>query len=524
MNLTQKLLILASSAGLASGVARGQGNTIFFEFVSNTVANYRQAPTQTAFEGAVFGMDVRDGQFFYTIPCDFPFFTYAVAPCAPGTTGWVSRGLENDPLLRGLGPYFTVADISPAIIIRPFDAQSVRLVAAPPSLLPRPLTGFEDQSLSVFFDLISNFIRQYEISSYVFAREYGAGERSRFDGEVVPGTYRYNFPSRASTTTPVVLEVNQFPMLDGFRKVNNQNRGVRFLNVTYDDGFAVLNPFVLNEIKWEGNTTNFIAASLDQAYLSIKPLADPSDPLSDPVIYNGAGPFFPFPVPNPTIPLFPSTAPGPGIDPRVLLPNPLDKSFILPPNFLQPGQSGVIDLEFVIFRPTSTVIYERAIRRFRMPVRVSNPFDGFMFASSPPGTPAQMLAASADLDGDGISNFDEWVFGSDPTKAASVPTMPSVQLKSASGTGTGLTSQNQYTRTDTSTDDGLEYKVAKLTNPVPKLRYSIEYSTNMVNWTEITSSNPDWILVETLNEIKVSDSGATQKTGGFFRTKVQVAN
>lgn len=454
-------------------------------------------------------MDVRDGVAVYTAGCEFPFFTFATGICAPGTTGWVSRGIENDPLLAGLGPYFTIRSISPAILLRPFDPLSVRLVAAPPSLLPRPLIGFEDQSISVFFDLTTNFIRQYSISSYAFGREYSAGERTRFDGEVVPGTYRYNFPRINSTTIPVVLEVNQFPMLDGYRKINNQPRGLRFTNVTYDDGFAVLDPFALNTLKWEGNTTSYIAPGLDIAYLSIKRLEDPSDPLSDPDL--GA------------IPLFPSF--DGAFEARVLLPNPLDTSFILPPNFVLPGETGVIDLEFVIYRPTSSLIYERSTRRFRMPVKVTDPFEGFITASLPPGATTAQKASSFDYDGDGMSNFDEWVFGSNPASSNSVPVAPTVSMKSPTtpaGPSAGLFSvQNTL---NTAPQGALEYKVSKLTNPVPKLKYAIEYSADMVTWTAITSTNPDWTLVETLDEIKVTGSGVNPKTGGFFRTKVQTLN
>jgi hypothetical protein len=513
VNFSQKLLLLASSVALTSGVAQAQNNTIFFEFESSTVANYRQGPTGTAFEGATFGMNVRDGNFFYTFPCDFPFFTFIGGTCAPGTTGWVSRGIENDPLLRGLGPYFTVADIAPAVLLAPFNPAGVRLVAAPPSLLPRPLIGFEDRSLSAFFDLTTNFIRQYTISGYNFGREYAAGERARFDGEVVPGTYRYNFPSIRNTSTltapPVVLEVNQFPMLDGYRKVNNQPQGLRFTNVTYDDGFAVLDPFALNTLRWEGNTSNFIAPGIDVAYLSIKRLTDPSDPLSDPDL--GA------------VPLFPSFSGA--FEARVLLPSALEKSFILPPNFVLPGETGVIDLEFVIFRPTSSLIFETSTRRFRMPVKVTDPFDGFIVAALPPGATTAQKAASFDYDSDGISNFDEWVFRSDPAKSNSIPISPSVSIKPTTipgGPSTGLFSvQNTL---DTASQGAMEYKVPKITNPVPKLRYAIEYSADMVTWTTITAGNPDWTLVETRTEIKVTASGVNPKTGGFFRTKVQTVN
>jgi hypothetical protein len=245
------------------------------------------------------------------------------------------------------------------------------------------------------------------------------------------------------------------------------------------------------------------------AYLSIKQLTDPTDPLSDPDLES--------------VPLFPNFS-GPNQS-RVLLPSPLDTSFILPPNFVQPGETGVIDLEFVIFRPTSNLIFERATRRFRMPVKVLNPFDGFIRTILPPGTSSAQLSPDFDFDGDGVSNFNEWVFGSDPSQAGSVPKSPGVQLVTAApATGGPSGPQLMQTAADTGSQAGMEYKVTKLTNPVPKLKYSIEYSPDMVTWTEIKSDNPSWNLVETRTEIKVSESGTSPKSGGFFRTKVQTAN
>lgn len=529
MKFTQKLLFLVSSLGLSAGVAHAQTSSLAFEFEANSVANYRQSPLSTNFEGGTFGINVRDGNFVYLIGCDSPFFFRPSLPCPPGASGFVSRGLLNDPLLAGRGPYFSVTDIAEALILEPFYAQSARLVAAPPSLLPRPQLGFEDRSISVFYNLLT-FIRQYPISIYNFEREYAAGERARFDGEVVPGTYRYNFARKGNPLVPVVLEVNQFPMLDGFRKVNNQPRGLRFLNVTYDDGFAVLDPFALNTLTWEGNTISYISPQADVAYLSIKPLTDPTDPLSDPLLYDGLGEIVESPpgsfnfIPNPTLPLFPNFA-GPNAA-RVLLRSPLDTSFILPPNFVEPGETGVVDLEFVVFRPTSNLIFENSIRRFRLPVKVLNPFDGFIEGALPASTTALQRSADFDFDGDGVSNFTEWVFGSNPANRASVPPSLGVKLGGAPAP-TPLSGSQQLKQTSTetrSTTSALEYRVAKLTNPVPKLRYAIEHSTDMVTWTEIKPGDTDWILEQTRTEIKVTESGNGTKPGGFFRAKVQKAN
>ena len=465
-------------------------------------------------------MDARDGNFFYD-GCNSPFFYFPGGPCPLGATGFVSRGLENDPELRGLGPYFSVTELSAAVLLNPFDSVSAKLISAPPSLLPRPNAGFVDKSLSVFFDLQTPNIRQYPIALYEFTRNYLTNERTRFDGEVVPGTYRYSFASLANPLVPINIDINQFPKLDGYRKINSQPQGVRFKNVTYDDGFAVLNPFVLNTITWEGNTSSLIFPSVDLSYFSIKRLTDPTDPLSDPVIYNLLGPFIVDPttgflIPNPTIPLFPNFAGA--SDTRVLLQNALNTSFILPPNFIDPGQTGVIDLEFVIYRPTSGVVYENSTRRFRLPVKVTNPFVFFIQAALPPGATAQQMAADYDYDGDGVSNFTEWVFGSDPKLKSSVPGSPG--LNTVTPTPPAGQTALKFNPGEGS-QSTLEYKVPKLKNTVPALKYSIEYSADMKIWTQITSSNPAWILSETHDQIKVTGSSTNPGTGGFFRTKVQ---
>lgn len=504
MHTTQKILSLTAPLVLSAGIALSQTSGTTFAFIADSTGNYRQAPTGTAFEGGVFSFNVRDGVIIFD-GCEAPFFYLPSPPCPIGATGFVSRGIEDDPLLNGLGPYFSVTEISRAIFLRPFAPQNALLVSAPPSKLQRPLLGFENRSISCFYNLFTNFIRQYDVTIYNFARDYAAGERSRFDGEAVPGTYRFNFAALAHPSNPVVLSVNLFPKLDGFRKINNQNQGVRFLNVAYDDGFAVLDPFELNTIKWEGNGVNFISAASDVAYFSIKRLEDPSDPLSDPDLES--------------VPLFPNFS-GPNIS-RVILQSPLDTSFIIPPNFMQPGNTGVIDLEFVTTRRTTGVIFEQATRRFRLPVRVTNPFASMIAATLPPGTTAHQRAADHDFDGDGADNFNEWVFGSNPALASSLPTVLGIQkvapVPASKFATMAATDENIPTK-------AFEFRVPKLTETTPKLRYSIEFSQDLITWNEIQVGDPAWTLVNGYSEIKVTSTEVNNTPGGFFRAKVVVAN
>jgi hypothetical protein len=68
----------------------------------------------------------------------------------------------------------------------------------------------------------------------------------------------------------------------------------------------------------------------------------------------------------------------------------------------------------------------------------------------------------------------------------------------------------------------LQYKVDKLKFSVPKLNYTIEYSTDMNTWTEIKAGDPAWNVLETEGELKVtSKDPSPAEGGGFFRTKVE---
>lgn len=488
MCITQKIFLWTASLGLITSEALGQIQG--FSFLASSSGNYRQTAAGVIFEGGNLSFNVQDGS--STTTCRNETFFNPTLGCPLGATGYVTPG-------QG-GFYASVSAVLPAQLIKPFESQRALLVAAPPSLLPRPQIGFVDNSFNVFYNLQTNAIKQLTISSYSFNREYSAEERNRFDGEVVPGTYRFNFASRIHPTNPIVLDVNQFPMIDGFRKVNNQTRGYRFLNVNFDeDGFALLDPLLINTLVWQGNTADILSANTDQLFLSIKPLTDPNDPLSGPDLEGDT--------------LFPGFTTS--TDSRIILPSPLDTSFILPPNFLQPGQTGLLDIQFVINRVTSNVVSENSTRSFRLPVKMIESFGSLMIASALPGTPAEQLSMDADMDSDGKNNFTEWVFGSDPSSSERVPVMPAIRIVSSDGSAL----------LDASAPAGsIVYSVPKLNNPSPKLNYTIEYSDDMQTWATIQSNDPKWVLEENTDELKVTSSTSNLKSGGFFRTKVEVSN
>ncbi|MBC7980120.1 MAG: hypothetical protein H7Y36_06110, partial [Armatimonadetes bacterium] len=264
------------------------------EFILARDATYRQNPTAVAFERGSLQVDLRDG---IIINERFSIFDEYIPPGVTadpidifgvvdvtttlGTTAFVTSG-TGEPLFRGTDYkelFVAVASLIPAAVVEPGRTDLVRLQSAPPSTLPRPSAGFVPTAVLALFNIQTPFIKDYRLGRYTSNRSYNAGERGRFDTDIVPGTYNYNFPRLNKPEVPVRIGINYFPTLDGFRKINSQKQGFRFTNLKFNDGFAELDINVINKITWEGN--NFgIVSSTDNLYFSIVGLSDDEDPLS----------------------------------------------------------------------------------------------------------------------------------------------------------------------------------------------------------------------------------------------------
>lgn len=513
MTLTKTIISFSTLLALLPGLAQAQDNVTAFDFTADSVANYRQGTKNVSFEGGTFSVRVRDGLVVYQTGCIAPIYFSPSLTCPIGASGFVIGGDFDDDGIDDAGEYLSVQSIFQSILLRPFSAQGAILLAGPPSLLPRPLAGFTDNGSSVFYDIQTIYPRQYSIANYEFARQYTAGERARFDGEAVPGTYRYSFDALAAPTAKQVLPITLFPRLDGYRKISNQRQGLLFTGLKFDDGFAILDPTKLNKISWTGNSVSLVSPSLDRLFFSIKRLTDPNDPLSDPVIFDEENPIA-------TLPIFPNFD-GPNVT-RILLPSPLDQSVTIPPNFLVPGESGVIDLEFEMYRPSSPVIADRTIVRFRLPVRVAGNLGGLAanrFAVTPPAGVSWTVYndPKGDFDNDGVSNFEEWVFGSDRNDPSSTPKNPGLTFKP----GTQAPSGGTGTFSLSDTDAAWEFRIERKVDSTPALHYEIQHTTDMVNWRTIKKNDPDWKLHDQdPTELKVTSRTADVKGGGFFRAKV----
>ena len=503
-----------------------------FEFVLRADATYRQDPSGMNFTGGQFRLFVRDGLVSYDAPCiatsylppgsvrylNYFGFIIISPPCALGTTGFLSGGDINGDGINDPAAYLAVTQVAPAVLIEPSRPDKIQLVAAPPSLLPRPSGGFSSTSANLFFNIQTTRILQYKMSQYGFNQIYTAGQRQEFDEAIVQGTYRYVFPLVNRPTVPVPVDVNYFGNVDGFREVNNQKRGFKFNGFNFVGGFALIDPSVPNTIRWEGNTQDKIAINSDVTQFRIIRLADETDPSSDALEPDGRPEFVEDPpgsgllVPNPTFPIFPAFA-GPGVT-QVTLQNPLETSYTLPPGIIPVGSTGL--LQVTIVRNRGAAVADKSRISFSVPVKFQPPGSPeivalqFIASKLPANASAADKAFNNDFDGDGISNFAEWVFNSDPGKASSVPIAPQLTFESASSKS-GISTKND------SSNGNWVYRVSKRENSDPALEYAIERSVDMNEWIKVTKDDPNWELIESPQEIKVISRTQNLNGGNFFR-------
>jgi len=467
------------------------------EFVLRVNANYRQNPFSVDFTGGQHLVFVRDGQVAYD-GCRAPFFFPPTTDCPLGSTGFLSGGDINGDGIDDGGTYLSVTQVAAAQLIEPARPDKVLLVSAPPTGLPRPSAGFANTSALLFFNIRTPVIRQFKMSQYFFNRVYTAGQRTQFDDNFVQGTYRYAFPVVNKPTVPFTVDFNYFGGIDGFREVNNQKRGFRFNGFTFVGGFAQIDPSVPNTVRWQGNTADKVSLTSDRATFSIQPLLVPGDPLSDPDL--AATPIFP-----------PFAAPGVI---EVTLPTPVTMEYNLPPGLIPLGTTGL--LKVTIVRNRGTVVSDRSITSFSVPVQFQPPGSPaivaaiFIASKLPPTATVADKAYNNDYDGDGVSNFAEWVFNSDPGSASSVPVAPRLAFE-APEAGTVIS-----TKADGSSGSWV-FRVAKRENADPALTYAIERSTDMNEWIKVTKDDPNWNLVETASEIKVVSRTSELNGGNFFR-------
>ena len=121
---------------------------------------YRQFDDRDfVFQGGALNMGIADGNFTLAGCVDQPS-PVRVTPyifCPLGTTGFITAGDVTGDGIRDTNLYFSVATIQRAVNVEPFQTSRIRMIAAPPSTLGRPLGGasWSDSSVIIWLDQIN---------------------------------------------------------------------------------------------------------------------------------------------------------------------------------------------------------------------------------------------------------------------------------------------------------------------------------------------------------------------------------
>lgn len=365
------------------------------------------------FDGGSFEANLRDGNFIYNGACPLnrSLFAFGAAPligCFTGSTGIVAGGdIDEDGILDD-NTYWEILSVIKASVVEPFYPELCKMVAAPASPLPRPLDGFEDLGLSIFWNTQSVLMQRYDIAWYNLSRPYGDvdsvasnSEGSRMLKECVVGQYVFQFPALGDVDLPRNLTVRIYPFVESYDSSTGDGRkGFKFLNDRWDDdGYYELDPRLLYTFSWQAPANKLVLT--DRLFFSIT--AD-QEPTPDDGVPNQ---FFP-----------------PDGDP-VYLSNIQSTSYTLPPGFFQVGQTGMAKLEYLRSLGISSVSFDKSSRAFKLPLRFVETYAGYSAFESvfPPvttaakKTAAKLMAATGDFDGDGLNNITEFALMSDPAGA-----------------------------------------------------------------------------------------------------------
>ena len=172
MQTHRLFLTAATMLGLTCTAARAD---LYMELGINK--RYTQTTAQTVkFDSGELNLYLRDGNIILA-PCTSDPQLYFYPPhlfCPLGITGFVAWGDFNRDGVNDANQYWSLEGVVGAQVIAPSYPQLCALVSGPPSKLPRPLKVFRDGTVTVFHDLRSPQVIQYNIAVYEMIRRYGS--------------------------------------------------------------------------------------------------------------------------------------------------------------------------------------------------------------------------------------------------------------------------------------------------------------------------------------------------------------
>lgn len=409
-----KTLSLPLITALVAATAVSASGQLVLE--ASSEKTYRQNQKSINFQGGKFNVDLTDGNIIYIAGCIF--FRY-IPPgfyenaCAPGTNGRVVAG-NLGGLAKG-SPYLLVSSISPAVVVEPRQSKLIALTSAPASGLARPQGGFSDNSVSLYYNLQALDQKEYVITRYEFSKSYNKSQRSKFDSDIVPGTYRYSFPRLRRPTVPAPITAQIYAMPEGLNKRNNVTSGFEFTAVNKDvwtkDGFVELSYINPNIIKWRQLSASSVFQSADSLSFSIRVMIDPKNPNSSLDLIDRYS--------KDPQSIFPDYSSG--ADPKLVLNNPFVTSTTIPPIF-DGGTRGMIEVQLQRAFSPGGVSYDFSTRKFQIPIVVVNRYSEYQESVFSKKSSNQTILA--DGDGDGINNLNEWILDSNAADSQDFPLQP----------------------------------------------------------------------------------------------------
>lgn len=457
---------LSSLALLIPALSYGQ---ISFT-MTNAKSGLQTGKKQIVYQGGVFSLLHTDGSLFIDPDCvgnggSSPIPTGDIF-CQTGTTGFLAAGdLNGDGLPDPPAWYaFTRAPIETAFTA-PFSSEGIYVDLAPFSKLERPvISPVVDGSLTLLYNALSSPL-QYTVARYYHERTFSAGSAGREDHDltIVPGQYQFSVPSLSNPIArqPIGFALSSMPeSYPGLTQASLPS-GFHFDNDDHwHDGAMEMDPRLFLTINWSGITLGqefFANSDFMQIWVLETPSASP----------------FEVPTVGQTGVLFP-----PSGDPAVVTTtNLLNKRYTLPPSFFTIGETARLYMRMTRDRSSVGSPGEESIRVWMADLSFVDTYEGFALTITgfPPGTPSEQKEPGFDFDGDGSSNFIEFAFGTDPADPASNPSFAVVPFINGMGQ--------------------CEVTITKRPNVGGSLKYEIEYSDDLLNWTKVTPGNPDWTIV-----------------------------
>ncbi|MDB4319914.1 hypothetical protein N9981_00935 [bacterium] len=420
------------------------------------------------FEEGALNLSISEGNATIAGCADQPSLIY-VGPyifCPLGTTGYVTAGDVDGDGIRDTNRYFSIASIQRAFQVEPFQTSRIRLIAAPPSTLSRPLGGanWVDSSIVIWYDYVNFPIQAYELTRYASSRTYGENQLQRQLDEIVPGTYIFETPRLNDDLNPFPIRITHIQMIEawpGRGRVPGPNEFTLLEDGKWVDGALEVDPRIFFRFNWRGFNGDSTVAS-DSTFFSMEETND---------LVGGPTGQVVFPPYNDAVPdgqRFPELIGTPST------------FYELGPGFAAVGDEWTANLQFTRNLFSTSNSRDTSSRTFRWNVRFVETYEGFV--SNNAGfsflVDEALLAANADYDDDGVSNIIEFGLQSDPVDPASLPNLSPVLDP--------VTSQCVFI-------------VPKRPSVGSRLRYQVEYTTDRETWTTILVNDPLW-FIETDNE------------------------